>query len=554
MTICLLPAFVSAAKAENQSAGVKISGSSGDLTYSVMEDGSFIISGSGELSDSFCQDCGSVYSDYKIKKIVVQNGVTRIGKYAFSDLLSLESVSLPDSVTEIASYAFSSCSSLTNVSMPSKLTKIGEKCFYACSSLKQIDLPDSLETIEVNAFEDCTALLRIDIPGKVQTIPDRTFEGCKSLEEVTIPNSVKWMFHHAFHDCDSLKEVTIPGSIIHLDDAFSECDSLEKVVLCDGVKYLGERGFYGCRALKAIWIPKSMVEIKKDCFNYSGLSDVYYDGTRDQWGNIDTHAALNEQLMRADVHCSDDPAPVPCESEDPADPKESESPTDSGSPAESDKSTKTSDKNSVKTREAEILRWKSNKDLAGSAYAPLKAKAAKTTQSTVTVSWTKVKGASGYIVYGNLSGSYKMKRLKTTTKTSFKVKSIGGTKLKKGTYYKFVVLAYNTVNGDKKCKAVSKTVHAATTGGKVTNGKQVKLKASKKTLKKNSTWTVTADVVKNDSRKTLKKYLGLRYESSNKSIASVSSKGKVTAKKKGKAKIYVFAQNGIAAAVQVTVK
>ena len=53
---------------------------------------------------------------------------------------------------------------------------------------------------------------------------------------------------------------------------------------------------------------------------------------------------------------------------------------------------------------------------------------------------------------------------------------------------------------------------------------------------------------------TVKKHVGIRFESSNTKIATVSSKGKITAKKKGKCKIYVFTQNGLCKIIKVTVK
>ena len=163
--------------------------------------------------------------------------------------------------------------------------------------------------------------------------------------------------------------------------------------------------------------------------------------------------------------------------------------------------------------------------------------------------------AAGYIVYGNLSGkTHKMKRLTSTSKTRLTVKKIGKNKLKKGKYYKFIVLAYKTKDGYKKCLATSNVVHACTTGGSVTNVKRIKPKTTKKTLKKGKTWTIKASTVKNDNKKKLKKCIGLRFVSSDKSVATVSSKGRVKAKKTGKATIYVYAQNGVYASVSITIK
>lgn len=212
------------------------------------------------------------------------------------------------------------------------------------------------------------------------------------------------------------------------------------------------------------------------------------------------------------------------------------------------------DKNSVKNRQAEITRRKSDADLAKSTYAPLKVKAGTTTDTSITVSWSKVKGAAGYIVYGNLSGkSNKMKLLGDTSETRLQVKKIGSKKLVKGKNYKFLVLAYKMKSGYKKVAATSNVIHAATTGGSYTNAEKIKPDETKKTLKKGLSWTINATVVKKDSKKSIKKILDLRFESSNKSVAAVSAKGRVTAKKAGKTTIYVYAQNGVCTSVTVTV-
>ena len=52
----------------------------------------------------------------------------------------------------------------------------------------------------------------------------------------------------------------------------------------------------------------------------------------------------------------------------------------------------------------------------------------------------------------------------------------------------------------------------------------------------------------------IRKHIAIRFESSNPKVVTVNAKGKLTAKKKGNAKIYVVAQNGIAKTIKVTVK
>lgn len=187
-------------------------------------------------------------------------------------------------------------------------------------------------------------------------------------------------------------------------------------------------------------------------------------------------------------------------------------------------------------------------DLEGSSFAALRAKAAKQTKSSIKLSWTKVKGADGYLVFGNKcakGSAYKL--LKNTKSTSYTQK-----KLKKGIAYKYVVVAYRNVSGAKVTLAASKTVFSITKGGKTGVAKAINVKPSKVTLSVGKTKKLIAKEVKADKK--IKTYRKISYESSNPSVASVNKSGKITAKKKGKCSIYVYTQNGICKKVTVNVK
>lgn len=186
-------------------------------------------------------------------------------------------------------------------------------------------------------------------------------------------------------------------------------------------------------------------------------------------------------------------------------------------------------------------------DVKGSTFAALKAKAAGGNKS-VTISWSKVKGASGYMVYGSLCGK-KMKLLKTLPSSK---KSYKAAKLKKGTYYKYMVVAYKVIYKEKRTIAASVTVHACTNGGKYANPSSISYRKSKVTLKKGKTLTLKP---KYKSKKKVKTHIAkFRYESSNPKIATVSKTGKIKGKKKGSCYIYLYTQNGINKRVKVTVK
>ena len=227
----------------------------------------------------------------------------------------------------------------------------------------------------------------------------------------------------------------------------------------------------------------------------------------------------------------------------------------------------------LEAAEAALAKMTSDKDPAGTKIAPLLLKSAKQTKKSVKLTWKKVPGAKEYVVYGGLCGKgKKVKKLLTTTGTSYNVKKAGA-KLKKGKYYKFIVIA---IDGKNNVVSSSKIVHAATAGSKkAANPKKVTVKAKiNKSGKKLKKWKKTGKITlragstpKNLVKSTklkgsftkakkakVKKHVAMRYESSNPMIAAVSAGGQVTAKKKGTCKIYVYAQNGAVKTVTVVVK
>ncbi len=200
--------------------------------------------------------------------------------------------------------------------------------------------------------------------------------------------------------------------------------------------------------------------------------------------------------------------------------------------------------------EQSILSQKSDKDIAGSTYGKLSMRAAKATKKSIKLKWNRVSGATGYVVYGNRCGSKnQFKKLATVKSTNWTQK-----KLKKGTYYKYVVVAYQTVSGHDVALSISKTIHAATAGGKKGNAKKIKVNKANIKLKKGKKFRIKAKQIAASKKTKIAKHRAIAFESSNCNIADVTAKGVIKAKKKGSCTIYVYAQNGISKKVKVTVK
>ena len=179
------------------------------------------------------------------------------------------------------------------------------------------------------------------------------------------------------------------------------------------------------------------------------------------------------------------------------------------------------------------------------------AKAVKKNSTRATLRWSKYKPASGYVVYYHTVGGKKWSVLKTVKANKLKLAVKG---LAKNKDYRFRVKAFKKINGKRVYLATSKVAYV-TLGTAKANAKKVTVSKAKVSLKANKTSTIKATIVKPLKNKPLyKKAKTFRYLSTNAGIAKVSSKGKITALKKGICYVYAIANNGVWRRVKVTVK
>ena len=132
----------------------------------------------------------SPWAGRAIAEVVIEDGVTKIGKFAFTNLQQLTSVQIPDSVKTIGNSAFARCSSLRQIDIPGSVTEIGDWAFAYCSKLREVNLSEGLKTIGYQAFNSCGYLRLVQIPYGVTDIGEHAFYNCTNLEEVWIPDSV----------------------------------------------------------------------------------------------------------------------------------------------------------------------------------------------------------------------------------------------------------------------------------------------------------------------------------------------------------------------------
>ena len=211
------------------------------------------ISGTGDMGD---MDSNPLWENYKsdITTVVIGDGVTSIGDYAFYDCTSLTTVSIPASVTSIGDYAFYDCTRLTTVSIPASVTSVGSDAFGNTPWLE--GQPDGVVYVGKVAYKWMGDAAIATIADGTVSISPEAFEGAL-ITSVSIPASVTSIGDFAFNSCQDLTSVIIPASVTSIGNyAFQSCTKLEYVyVLPTTPPTIGHNPFNACNALTAIVVP-----------------------------------------------------------------------------------------------------------------------------------------------------------------------------------------------------------------------------------------------------------------------------------------------------------
>ena len=285
-----------------------------NISWTLDDQGKLTLSGEGAMQGyNNNPSSAPFYNNTRITSIVIDDGITTVGSYAFNGCSSLTSASIPESVTTISSFAFQNCNKLSNVVMPSELDSIGTNAFYKCTRIINISIPDSVTTIGNSAFSGCSSLTSITLPegvtsigqyafsgcsafktagpigsgcdyqfGWTTSIPEYAFSGCHSLERITIPNTVTTFGRSSFLDCSSLTDINIPDAVTTIEPyAFKDCASLEDFTVPDNVNNIGFSAFSGCYGLNSISLPFIGSSAGSEAhFGYVFGQDSYSGGTR----------------------------------------------------------------------------------------------------------------------------------------------------------------------------------------------------------------------------------------------------------------------------------
>ena len=237
-------------------------GTTGPLTWELTGTGNNLtltISGEGAMPDyewnSEWNNYSAPWYSYRssIKTVIIEDGVTRIGAYAFDadtsygPSYSITSVSLPNSITKIGRYAFSECRILTSILIPNSVTTIEQGAFSSCRGLTSMVIPYGVTKIDNYVFYDCRLLTSITIPNGVTTIGNYAFSACKSLQTVdfnaTNCTAMGSSEYPVFQGC-TINTLNIGNMVTSIPDcAFKDCGGFTSVVIPENVITVGTQAF-----------------------------------------------------------------------------------------------------------------------------------------------------------------------------------------------------------------------------------------------------------------------------------------------------------------------
>ncbi|MBO5452775.1 MAG: leucine-rich repeat protein [Clostridia bacterium] len=248
------------------------------------------VTGTGNMAgkDSASAQPWYPYKD-QIKNVVIEEGITQIGKYAFGDLTNVEEIVIPSTVTNVQAAAF-----------------------IRMSGLKKVTLSPGIATLGTNSFKDCTALAEVNFLGKKAEYDTMTIGGGNDpfkkatlatdentyLGKGVIGSTITW----SLTDTGVLR-VMGTGALPNYSSSnrppwYELKSSITSVIVSEGITKIGNQAFAAATNLTTIDLPVSVTSIGTNVVLNTALTTVNYAGTAGQYAAITIGTGSGNNALR----------------------------------------------------------------------------------------------------------------------------------------------------------------------------------------------------------------------------------------------------------------
>ena len=264
-----------------------------DGEWTLYGDGTLYVKGEGSLE--LVIGIGEEFDEERIKKLILEEGITALGEDVFRDCSGLREMVLPDSLEHIARYAFWSCKKLKSLYISENIKFIAETAFAGCGNIETLTVSEN--NIYYDNRDNCNAIIRTEddtliagftnaiIPDSVKSIGEMAFYDNDKIEELFIPSGIENISELAFTECTGLKRITVsPDNPVF--DSRENCNAIIETdtntlrfgcinsFIPDSVEIIDKFAFFGIKELTQITIPSSVKTIDWWAFAETGLKEI----------------------------------------------------------------------------------------------------------------------------------------------------------------------------------------------------------------------------------------------------------------------------------------
>ena len=253
----------------------------GTVSFNIDSDGVMTISGSGAIKAYTRANSYPWYADRaKVKKLVLEEGVTNAPGYAFGSMTNLKDVEFPATLDSWGGTSvFSSSSNIETIKVTTGETfSAKNNILYGDDETKllmsgkavsgEIELPSTIKSIEANALDGRSDITKLILPEGLETIGNYAFRGLNKVTELTIPSTVTAIGTYAFANMTEIEKMILPAGVTSLSNyMFSGCSKLNSVQFLGDISTMGTNIFQNCTSLTAFNVSENVTSLGGNTFN-----------------------------------------------------------------------------------------------------------------------------------------------------------------------------------------------------------------------------------------------------------------------------------------------